>query len=64
MGVVIRRVLERARLRPSDRAPERGVRRGVTFVPRRGVRVVQETAPLPPPAPPTQPVADTAGAAG
>jgi cytochrome P450 len=64
MGVVIRRVLERARLRPSDRAPERGVRRGVTFVPRRGVRVVQDTPPLPPPAPPAQPVADTAGAAG
>ena len=40
MRVVIRRVLERADLTPADRRPERGVRSGVTIVPRRGVRVV------------------------
>jgi cytochrome P450 len=47
MAVVIRRVLERARLTPAGRRPERGVRRGITFVPRNGVRVTQERAPLP-----------------
>ncbi len=44
MRVVIRRVLERAELGPVGRQPDRGVRRGVTFVPRRGVRVVQNKA--------------------
>ncbi|HLN07218.1 MAG TPA: cytochrome P450 [Acidimicrobiales bacterium] len=39
MHVVIRRVLERARLAPVGRRPEKGVRRGITFVPASGVRV-------------------------
>jgi hypothetical protein len=43
---VIERVLARARLVPVGR-PERGVRKGVTIVPRRGVRVVQPRAPAP-----------------
>jgi cytochrome P450 len=37
MRTVIRRVLERADLRPAGR-PDRGVRKGVTFVPKRGTR--------------------------
>jgi cytochrome P450 len=41
MRVVIRRVLERTELRPVRRRPERGVRKGVTFVPKRGVPVVR-----------------------
>ena len=40
MAVVIRRVLERADLTLADRRPEKGIRRGITFTPRRGVRVV------------------------
>ena len=43
MRTVIRRVLERTQLEPVGRSPERGVRRGITFVPKRGVRVVQST---------------------
>jgi cytochrome P450 len=43
MRVVIRRVLERTRLRAVGR-PEKGIRKGVTIVPKRGVRVVQEAA--------------------
>jgi cytochrome P450 len=39
MQAVIRRVLERTTLVPVGRRPERGVRRGITFVPARGVRV-------------------------
>ena len=39
MQVVIRRVLERTRLATVGRRPERGVRRGITFVPAGGVRV-------------------------
>jgi len=39
MQVVIRRVLERTVLAPVGRTPERGVRRGITFVPARGARV-------------------------
>ena len=39
MQVVIRRVLERTRLASVGRRPEKGVRRGITFVPARGVRV-------------------------
>jgi cytochrome P450 len=46
MRVVISRVLERAQLAPVGR-PESGVRKGVTIVPRRGVRVRQMTAPRP-----------------
>jgi cytochrome P450 len=41
MQVVIRRVLERTTLVPVGRRPERGVRRGITFVPARGVRVLR-----------------------
>ncbi len=40
MRVVIQRVLERTELRPASKKPERGVRRGVTFVPKRGARVI------------------------
>jgi cytochrome P450 family 135 len=46
MRVVIARVLERAQLRAVGR-PETGVRKGVTIVPRRGVQVVQTSAPRP-----------------
>jgi cytochrome P450 len=46
MQVVIRRVLERAQLEPAARRPEKRLRKGVTIVPKRGVRVVQRTAPL------------------
>jgi cytochrome P450 len=41
MQVVIRRVLERSTLMPVGHRPERGVRRGITFVPARGVRVLR-----------------------
>jgi cytochrome P450 len=47
MRVVVRRVLERTALRPASRRPEKGVRKGITFVPRQGARVVQERAPAP-----------------
>jgi cytochrome P450 family 135 len=47
MQIVIRRVLERAQLRPVGRRPEKRLRKGVTIVPKRGVRVVQSTRPLP-----------------
>jgi cytochrome P450 len=40
MRVVIRRVVERANLTPVGR-PEKALRRGVTIVPKRGVRVMQ-----------------------
>jgi len=46
MRVVIAQVLARAQLAPAGR-PERGVRKGVTIVPRRGVRVLQLAAPRP-----------------
>jgi cytochrome P450 family 135 len=46
MRVVISRVLERAQLEPVGRA-ESGVRKGVTIVPRRGVRVTQIAPPRP-----------------
>jgi cytochrome P450 family 135 len=39
MRVVVKRVLERTDLKPVG-SPERGVRRGITFVPRRGSRAV------------------------
>jgi cytochrome P450 family 135 len=47
MQVVIRRVLERASLKAVGPRPEKGFRRGVTIVPRRGVRVIQTAPPLP-----------------
>jgi cytochrome P450 len=47
MQVVIRRVLERTDLRPIGRRPEKRMRKGVTIVPKRGVRVVQSRPPLP-----------------
>ena len=46
MRVVIARVLERASLATAG-PPEKGVRKGVTIVPRRGVRVTQTRAPKP-----------------
>lgn len=42
MGIVLRRVLERAALRPADPRPEQPVFRGITLAPRGGVRVLQE----------------------
>jgi cytochrome P450 len=47
MGVVVRRVLERTRLQPVGERPEKGVRKGVTFVPEHGARVVQPQVPEP-----------------
>ncbi len=51
MNVVIRRVMERADLRAADRRPDKGIRRGITFVPRRGARAVMREAPRPAEAP-------------
>ena len=45
--VVIRRVLERTQLEPVGRRAEKGVRRGITFTPKRGVRVVLPRQPAP-----------------
>ena len=39
MQVVIRRVLERTDLSPVGGRPEKGVRRGIIFMPAKGVRV-------------------------
>jgi cytochrome P450 len=47
MKIVIRRVLERAQLRGVGRGPEQAVRKGVTFVPKRGARAVQTAPPRP-----------------
>jgi cytochrome P450 family 135 len=47
MQTVIRRVIERARLEPVGRRPEKRVRKGVTIIPKRGVRVIQWTGPRP-----------------
>jgi cytochrome P450 len=47
MQVVIHRVIERAHLKSVGRRAEKGVRKGVTIVPKRGVRVVQERPPHP-----------------
>ena len=47
MAVVIARVLERADLEAVGRRAERGIRRGVTFSPRRRVRARQRRAPSP-----------------
>ena len=44
MKTVVRRVLERARLEPAG-GPDRVERRGITMVPKRGVRVVQPQLP-------------------
>ena len=49
MSVAIRQVLARASLAPHG-PPEKGVRRGITFVPEHGTRVVQTRPPLPAPA--------------
>jgi hypothetical protein len=57
--VVIRRVIARATLRAEDRRPEKRLRKGVTIVPKRGVRVVQ-TAPPAPALSPDQVVAGSA----
>jgi cytochrome P450 len=46
MRIVLRRVLERAALRPADPTPEEAVFRGITLAPRNGVRVLQDRAPL------------------
>jgi cytochrome P450 family 135 len=43
MRTVIRRVLERAELRPAGDKPSKGVRKGITFVPADGVRALIET---------------------
>ena len=54
MGIVIRRVLERTSLVLASRRPDRPAvrrvtaRRGISVVPRRGVRVVQLRPPRPP----------------
>ncbi len=45
MAVVIRRVLERTELEPVGGRPEKGMRKGITFQPKRGVRVVMRKAP-------------------
>jgi cytochrome P450 len=47
MRAVIRRVVERTRLTPVARRPEKSVRKGVTTVPKRGVRVVLAASPAP-----------------
>src|SRR4051812_48523833 len=47
MKIVIRRVLERCELRAVGPKPERVERRGITLVPRDGVRVVQAASPRP-----------------
>ena len=47
MAVVIRQVLARTTLAPVGPRPEKGVRRGITFVPEHGARVVQRAAPAP-----------------
>jgi cytochrome P450 family 135 len=47
MNVVVRRVIERTDLAAADPRPEKGVRRGITFVPKNGARVVMRSAPKP-----------------
>ena len=44
MRTVIRRVLERTRLEPAG-APDKVLRRGITMVPKTGVRVIQPQPP-------------------
>jgi cytochrome P450 len=50
MRVVLRRVLERAALRPASPEPEETVFRGITLAPKTGVQVVLERKPAPAPA--------------
>lgn len=63
MGVVLRRVLERTQLTPVGDRPEKKawtgltLRNGVTFLPKRGVQVVQSRPPHPVPATPSAPAA-------
>jgi hypothetical protein len=45
MRVVTRRILARTELVAEDPRPERMLRRGITQVPRNGVRVIQAHAP-------------------
>jgi cytochrome P450 family 135 len=45
MRVVIKRVLERAELQPDGRKPEKAVRRGITFGPKRGARAIMASPP-------------------
>jgi cytochrome P450 len=45
MKVVIKRVLDRTELRTTSNKPEQVLRRGITLVPRDGVRVLQAAAP-------------------
>jgi cytochrome P450 len=47
MRAVIRRVLQRTSLEATGSRPEPGVRRGIVFVPKHGVRVVQPASPAP-----------------
>jgi cytochrome P450 len=47
MRIVLRRVLERATLRPADPQPEEVQFRAITLAPRNGSRVLQERAPSP-----------------
>jgi hypothetical protein len=47
MNTVVRRVMERTDLAAADRRLDKGVRKGVTFVPKRGARVVLRAAPKP-----------------
>jgi cytochrome P450 len=46
MRIVLRRVLERAALRPADASLEKITFRGITLAPRNGVQVVQDRAPV------------------
>jgi cytochrome P450 len=72
MKVVIRRVLQRTELRAVGRRPEKAVRKGVTFVPAQGARVVMAARPravtatpaaTPTPTPTTAPAERVASAA-
>ena len=47
MAIIIARVLERTTLQPAGKRPERPIRKGVTFVPRDGVRVRLAGPPMP-----------------
>jgi cytochrome P450 len=47
MRTLVARVLERTELRPADPELEEAVFRGITLAPRRGVRVIQDRAPVP-----------------
>ncbi|HEY1358297.1 MAG TPA: cytochrome P450 [Thermoleophilaceae bacterium] len=47
MHTVVRRVIERTDLVAADRREDKGVRRGITFVPKNGARVVMRSAPRP-----------------